>query len=37
LFPQPPQPSGRAGTFTLYRANHLREALDSVRPQAAFR
>src|SRR3954447_1571429 len=37
LFPQPPQPSGRAGTFTLYRANHLREALDSMRPQAAFR
>jgi 4-amino-4-deoxy-L-arabinose transferase-like glycosyltransferase len=31
LFPQPPQPSVRAGTFTLYRADHLRDALDTNR------
>jgi 4-amino-4-deoxy-L-arabinose transferase-like glycosyltransferase len=31
LFPQPPDPSARAGTFTLFRAEQLREALDADR------
>jgi 4-amino-4-deoxy-L-arabinose transferase-like glycosyltransferase len=31
LFPQTPQPSIRAGTFTLYRADHLRNALETNR------
>lgn len=31
VFPQPPEPSVRAGTFTLFRADRLREALDADR------
>lgn len=35
LFPQAPQSVGRAGTFTLYRADHVREALDASRQSRA--
>jgi 4-amino-4-deoxy-L-arabinose transferase-like glycosyltransferase len=35
LFPQPPQSVGRAGTFTLYRADHVRDALEPSRQSRA--